>query len=304
MINKIISCLVLSLSFLWLAKSEAQSASIDCLHEETALNYWRPIRASIDDESHEPNQLATELVSCLGSPNSELRDTIGYELFTYWLRNDVLSSQTKANLINTLSANIQLSSSEHALSRSFSALIISELLRADNLSAFMSDEDRLSLLQTSVNSLSAETDFRGLEEDIGWVHPVAHLADILWRVALHSSLDQEQSRLILQGVSSKARTSVVGYAFKEGDRLARSVSVLIVRQSLSSTEFVNWLSSFDSPATMDSWFDVFTSVEGMRELHNSKLFVRALSDQLKDDEIDAAIRTKLDELVATLTQIV
>ncbi|NKB33198.1 MAG: DUF2785 domain-containing protein [Pseudomonadales bacterium] len=274
------------------------------MQTESALSYWRPIRESITEAEHDANQLATALVSCLGSPNSELRDRIGYELFTYWLRNEQLSQQTKIDLFQQLASNIDQESTANSLLRSFSALILSELLRADNLSTFMSDSERLKLLQQSVLALSNESDYRGLVEDIGWVHPVAHLADVLWRFALHSSLNQQQARLVLEGVRRKAGVTTASYGFNEGDRLARPVSVLIVREILPALAIIEWLNSFNSPAVMDNWYDAFASIEGMNELHNTKLFIRALSDQLQDESINSEIRAMLDELVAVFTAIV
>ena len=301
MTNNSIFYLAFGICIFWIDGVQAQSSSVDCLQVGAALDYWRPIRESMGDGEHAPDQLAPELVSCLGSPNKELRDIIGYELFTYWLRNEKIPRQTKTDLVETLSVNLQRSDIDQSLSRSFSALILSELLRADNLSAFMSDEDRLSLLQISIIAMSEETDYRGLVSDIGWVHPVAHLANVLWRFALHSSLNQQQARLILEGVRSKAGTNAASFAFNESDRLARSVSMLIVRETLPQSEIISWLNSFDSPASMGNWFDAFASIEGMSELHNSKLFIRALSDQLADQSIDVDIRSKIDELVAVFT---
>ncbi len=291
-------------SLLWSSAVSSQSIESSCLNTQSALDYWRPIRATADSPEHSANQLSRELVSCLNSANSELRDGIGYELFTYWLRNDKLSTESKTILLQSLSSNLQQGGDDRSLSRSFSALVLSEVMRADNQSSFMSQQDRLDLLNLAVTALSNESDFRGLVEGIGWVHPIAHLADVLWRFSLHSALDEEQARLIFSGVRSKAGPAAVSYTFNEGDRLARPIAILIRRQALPADEFVAWLANFDTPESMDSWSDAFASVEGMAELHNTKLFIRALSDQLLDLEIDVKIQAKLDELVKGLTSLV
>lgn len=302
--SKAIIALTLLVGLLAPAGTSAQSVPVDCAPTAAALDYWRPILASISAGTHSADQLAPELSACLGSENSELRDTIGYGLFTYWLRNEELSKQSKLNLLTALSLNLEQSGIEHSLSRSFSALVVSELLRADNLENFTDDSERLKLLHIAANALAAETDYRGLVEGIGWVHPVAHLADLLWRFAQHAELSTEQTRIILEGVRGKAGTTDTGFMFNEGDRLARPVAALIRREVLPASDFVNWLGSFATPASMESWFDVFFSIEGMHELHNTKLFIRALSDQLRTESVDADIRARLDELVAILTAVV
>jgi len=52
-------------------------------------------------------------------------------------------------------------------------------MRADNDSAFMGQQQRSDLLALSISVLENKTDYRGLEEDIGGAHPVAHLSDVL-----------------------------------------------------------------------------------------------------------------------------
>ncbi|MBT3532193.1 MAG: DUF2785 domain-containing protein [Gammaproteobacteria bacterium] len=282
---------------LWASAASSQSDQSSCLDTAAALDYWRPIHATADNENHATNQLARELIHCLGSADSELRDGISYDLLTYWLRSEKISTETSSFLLQTLSPNLEESYSDQTLLRSFSALILGELMRADNLNSFMSEQDRLELLRTSVIALDNESDFRGLVEDIGWVHLIAHLADVLWRFSLHSALDEEQSRLILTGIRSKAGPTAAGYGFNEGDRLARSVTILIRRQALPTEEFVAWLESFDAPTSMNAWPDAFSSIEGMTELNNSKQFIRALSDQLQGQDIDPAIQSKLEELI-------
>ena len=84
--------------------------------------------------------------------------------------------------------------------------------------------------------------------------------------------------MVLSGIRSKIAPVSVSYAFNEGDRLARPVSILIRRQALQTEEILSWLESFNSPFSMESWGNAFASPEGMAELHDTKLFIRALSD--------------------------
>ena len=80
--------------------------------------------------------------------------------------------------------------------------------------------------------------------------------------------------------------------------------MLIDRRSLPESDLVDWLDRYQSPAEMEDWFDAFASVEGMQELHNSKSFIRALSDQLREQGIDQTVRARIDALVELFTSIV
>lgn len=247
------------------------------------------------------DQLALDLVGCLASPNPELRDRIGYELFTYWLRQGKLDDRTRAELLVQLRARLGEPGADVVLSRSFAALVLAELLRSDATSPFMSAADRQQLLETATAALAAETDFRGLNDDLGWVHPVAHMADLLWRFALHPATTGAQGERLLGAVRTRVSPTEVAYAFNESDRLARVVSTLVRRQLVDPGVVTRWLAAFSRRQSGEPWSGAFQSVAGMRELHNTKLFLRALSDQLAGDDIDDSIATELDELVDGFT---
>ena len=55
---------------------------------------------------------------------------------------------------------------------------------------------------------------------------------------------------------------------------------------------------------MGKWTDAFATPAGMAELHNTKQFLRALSDQLDGTEVDAAVFEELDSLVSMFTALI
>ena len=84
----------------------------DCLQTEEALTYWRAVREEVSGNELPADELALELIDCLGASNAELRDRIGYEVLTYWLRGDHVSDDTRRSLLTALSANVQNASAE------------------------------------------------------------------------------------------------------------------------------------------------------------------------------------------------
>ena len=245
--------------FFGLIATPAAEANVDCQDTDRALAYWRPIREAAGTTEQPADAQALELVSCLGSRHKELRDSIGYELLTYWLRREKLSDDVRRQLLSDLVKRMGDSSHEAALSRSFSALILSEIMRSDSIKPFMRPDERQALLDTAVAAIDRETDFRGLDADIGWVHPVAHMADLLWRFALHPGTSQLQAQQLLEGVRSKVAPTAVAYSFNEGDRLARAVAVLIRRELLPAEAFADWIEQFEMPRSMEKWTDAFAT---------------------------------------------
>ena len=287
-----------------LSGTTVAQANVDCLNTDDALRYWRPIREAAGTTEQPADTLALELVSCLGSQDRELRDQIGYELLTYWLRREKLSDEVRGRLLADLRARLEDSSADATLSRSFSALILSEIMRSDSIKPFMQPAERQALLDSAVVAIERETDFRGLDADIGWVHPVAHMADLLWRFALHPETSQVQARQVLAGVRSKVAPTAVAYSFNESDRLARVVTILIRRELLPPEALVEWIRQFEMPRNMDKWTDAFVTPAGMAELHNTKQFLRALADQLEGAEVDATVLEALDSQVSAFTALI
>lgn len=296
--------LTLAIAGLLVASMPALAAGVDCLDTGPALSYWRPIREAASTSEQPTDQLAMELVACLGSPDRELRDRIAYELYTYWLRGDKLTDSTRRHLLIELSDYLGDAAPAATLHRSFAALILSELMRSDGLRPFMDEAEREALLDTAILALDEETDFRGLDPDLGWVHPVAHIADLLWRFGLHPATSARQGALILDAVRSKVAPTVVAYSFNEGDRLARVVSTLARRDLVSTDEMIAWTERFEVPQSMNTWTDAFLTRAGMAELHNTKQFLRALSDQLTGAEVDPAVSEAIDELVMAFTRLI
>lgn len=284
--------------------ASANPAPVDCTDKEAALAFWRPIRERFDAAELPVDELALQLVPCLGSPDPELRDQIAYELFASWLRQERLADATRRELLRRLTPAVRDPLRESGLRRSFSALILAELMRSDANGAFMTPADRAALLDTAAAALQREDDFRGLEPDIGWVHPVAHLADLLWRFALHPETTMADATVILAAVRSKVAPTATFYTFNEGDRLARVVATLIQRELIDAGTLSAWLATFEAPRSMERWSDAFRSPQGMAELHNTKQFLRALADQLQGVGLDPGAAQALDALVQGFARLI
>ena len=296
-------CMFSSLATL-LATLPASAAAPDCRDTVAAFEFWRPVREQAEQTMAAADELAPELVGCLASPDPELRDTIAYELFTRWLRGETLSNDTRALLLKALETRLADTGGNAVLARSFAALVLAELMRSDAVRPFMTDADRESLLTLASAALAGESDYRGLDGEVGWVHPVAHMADLLWRFALHPATSADQARVLLDAVSAKVAPPGVSYSFNEGDRLARVVATIVRRELLPPAEVAAWLRRYAAPQMMDRWSAAFRSRAGMAELHDTKQFLRALSDQLDGDGIAPEISAVLGELVQGFTQLI
>jgi hypothetical protein len=228
------------------------------------------------------DEVATVLMECLASPDSELRDTYGFEILTRWIRRGVLKPDSLKRMITTLTPNLKIGIGEKntnsAFRRTFSAIILSELARQDNLTPYLELSDVKALLEAGVTYLTAEQDLRGFDKEFGYVHGVAHGADILFRLASNPKLEKADMTRILEAVQIKvAPSGETSYAYGEDERLARVVIAVLARGMFNLTEWSDFITKIVSPAPFGSWNDIWFDTAGLAKRHNTKLFLLSLN---------------------------
>lgn len=279
-----------------------------CGGRDTDPSFWRAIKDSgfVVPRGRDADGLAESLLPCLGSPDPEWRDRIAYEILTAWLRGGRISAPTMRGMARTLAGNLTAGIGEpngdRLYLRSFSALVLSELVRQDTRARFLDDDEYARLLAAGLAYLPAERDLRGYDSEHGYLHGVAHGSDLLWRLAWSRRTDPDGLRRILAAVATKvAPAGEHAYVHGESDRLARVVAYAVARDTLAVKSVGAWVESLVQPAPMKSWDDAFASAAGLARLHNTKQFLRALRDQLTIGESPKGTVELLPVLHAGLT---
>lgn len=273
-----------------------------CYTFEDPQRYWLAVRENA--ATADANELAPLLADCLRSSDPVLRDHIAYEVLTYWLRKEELSSPVKRGLVFRLQAWLSVSDAsggfDPAITRAFSALVLSELVRADSVAPFLSEDEVLALVNDAATMFSSERDYRGLVPEIGWIHTIAHGSDLLWRLSAHPSVKREQLQVILDAMADQLTTAEPpAFTFNEPDRMARVISTVAARPEVPEAIVASWLSLISEPAELSSWNDAFNSIAGMVKLHNTKTFLRALRESLANGD-QLALVSQVDELLAEI----
>jgi len=137
----------------------------------------------------EHKKLAAQLLNCLASPDSKIRDGIAFEGLSQWFRANKFDSSFYNLMFDRLTAVIGATVNDrHGVYLPFSVLTLSELARVDRKAPFLTAKRRQQLVNIASDYLINVNDYRGFDNRVGWRHGVAHGADLMLQLALNPAL--------------------------------------------------------------------------------------------------------------------
>lgn len=248
--------------------------------------------------------LALELLPCLADADPELRDGIAFEAYSTWLRGDRLDQATRITLLARVLPALDPKARDAAGFRQpFSALLLSELARADRKAAYLTPGQRQALVEAGAHYLESVDDYRGFDEKQGWRHGVAHGADLLMQLSLNGQLDKAQLERMLAAI----RTQVAPpgghfYIYGEPERLARPVLFAAMRGLVTTEEWKAWFGAIAASTPPNGWDQAFRSNMGLARRHDTRAFLLAIKAEVVDskDERLAALAPIVSEALAAV----
>ncbi|MBC7769275.1 MAG: DUF2785 domain-containing protein [Phycisphaerales bacterium] len=241
------------------------------------------------------NRLALALTSCIGSPDPTLRDGIVFEGLQHWLRARQLAPETMRALAADLERQLSAPDAE-GFRQPFAALVLSEVVRADRVEAYLDAETRTRVLASSIAYFNSVRDYRGFDARVGWRHGVAHAADLLLQFALNPALGKPELERIRDAIATQVAPPEHFYIYGESERMARPIIYLAQRGLIGEEEWTRWFTQF--PPTEGE--NLFASPAGLARRHNVNAFLQTvwlnarLSESAADDVMlpgaEAALR--------------
>ena len=258
-------------------------------------------------EGESAAKLLGELSQYLGSPDPTLRDSFAYDLSAAWIyRDEKLSPQELRPFLAEWTGNLKKGIGEQGtdsvLLRSFSALELSILAAYELKAPFLTQAEFDELLSAALDYLAAERDVRGYDPDKGWLHSVAHTADLIKFLARSSHLKPGDQGRILSAVAAK--TAATGpLTHGEDERLARAILSLARRADFDTAAFRAWHGEYPAQAKA-LWAKKPLDVAGFAAFENSKHLLTSLYSLLAQvADVPAALVAAREELLKTLAQL-
>ena len=245
-----------SIASVWIAGNQvpARAAAASAATPGHDKAFWRQIatdKFAVPAGAALPVLLG-ELTAMLGSPDPEVRDDIAYTTLTQWLyRQRLVPVEERRRLLRewtmALRGGIGEQGTPTVLRRSFSALSLGVLAILDNEAAYLERDEFDGLLTAAIEYLKNEKDVRGFDATMGWLHSVAHTADLLKFLARSRHLRVEQQAMILSALTAKLRAVETVLVDGEDERLARAVLSITARPDFDEAAFTAWLKALSPP---------------------------------------------------------
>lgn len=187
------------------------------------------------------------MLTFIGDPDSELRDSIICNLFyagipsgqvsikqQQWLLNQILDK----NLVMT---GIDQDEGDLVFTRTFSLLVLALIVSEDSKLRFISEAQLKTIFKLANTYLRMEHDTRGYVIDKGWAHGIAHGADLLVSVLFHPSFSQAMIPGIHQTIETIVFRKTEPFIANEESRLGQVIVAQLTRYPESAELLITWL---------------------------------------------------------------
>jgi len=181
-----------------------------------------------------------ELIDLLASTDPQLRDDIAYSQLAIRIE-----SGAEDQHLRELGDRLALKLSDEAIqTRTFSALVLGCIVERSNHNDLLARETLLRWVDSFASWYRSETDLRGWDEELGWLHAVAHGADVIGALAGAPELRENDLVALLALVTDRLLTPTL-FVFREqeDERLGRAAAIILCRSELSSSAATVWLES-------------------------------------------------------------
>ena len=275
--------------------------------------YWRGIieRGFTLQPTDDAPALTNELLDYLGSPDPEFRDEIAFTILEEWIHRGYYTEGDMRALISRLAQNLREglgeTNSDSVFLRSFSSLVLAELVYEDAKRQYLQDAEVIRLLEQVLAYFPAERDLRGYVTNKGWAHAVAHGADVLWMLALNRNVAAKDLERILNCISSQiAPEGAEIFVWNEDQRLIRAVMGVLGRNALPITVLEPWVRGLvfrdGQPLSVALAFEgrppVVIEDDWLSILHNTRNFLMGLRFHLVEDETSPEVTDDLLKAIA------
>jgi hypothetical protein len=230
-------------------------------------------------------ELTPGLLEALGSTDGELRDELAFLILANWIERGYYDEASLRSMLSQLQAGMLKGLGEQVsdsvFERSFSTLVLNEVLGYDNAHTFLQASEVQRVLDHVIAYFIAERDLRGHVPGKGFAHAIAHTADTFRVLAQSRHVDERTLEQMLAAIADRLLAPVNHvYLYDEDERLALAVLTILRRELLDLKALEAWLTRLAHPVGDMPWYRAADDRAKLSAFTNAELFLRSLYFQL------------------------
>ena len=204
----------------------------------------------VDSEAVRQNEyeIVLEVVSVLGSTDSELIDKLGYmTLVELLLNKKFLNKSELKELLAEVTSDKMLFykigevGTDSVFRRSFSSLLLALIIYRTNEEKALSKSEFNEIVKNIVKYCSMEKDYRGFVDGKGWAHAPAHIADVIDECVVHRHADFETCKKLWRAVRDLLLNAPVVFDSEEDERITTPVIAMVKEGYITLAALRLWL---------------------------------------------------------------
>lgn len=247
--------------------------------------------------------LANQLILEIGNPDSHLRDEVIYPNLAHLLHDHHFTNDQLITITNRLISkdclfyDLEQKIPYSTLTRTFTSLQLTILVFVHNRDSIYDNSYLKDLFNRYLDYYQKETDLRGYEKEVGWIHSIAHGADVFTQFAKCKELGKKEYERMFQAITQKFQVDHYSYVSDEDERTVHAIVNVLDRTILSHEFLLSWVEAFADyprPTTFPEVYRIYTNV---------KSILRSLYFRLVDQEEYLFLTTKIRQLLKEKVQI-
>jgi len=267
------------------------------LKEETIKLLQRQKEEKFSFENTHKLDLVNELMENIGDPDGEIRDGLIYPCLAHLLYDKHFEEDTLSEILDQFLSNDYLfydileNSLNSVLVRSFTSLQLVILLYVHKRDSVISEKKIKDALTTYISYFEQEPHLEGYNETVGWLHSIAHGADVFDQFVSIEYFTEKELTRIFEIILLKMKQRHHYYSNDEDERIVVAMTKAIKRDLLSEEYLLDYIERFSQYEKNQNYPEMYYITKNTRNV------LRALYFSLLNEEKYQYLIEKIKEVL-------
>lgn len=242
-------------------------------------------------------ELLNELLDNIGDLDSEIRDRLIYPNLAHLLHDKHFDEEKLTEIFeilldkNHLFYDIENNIKNSVLTRSFTSLQLVILLYVHKRDNIIDENLIYKAFNTFLDYFKKEKHYEGYNDKVGWLHSIAHSADVFDQFLTIDYFKSEEMKKIFEAVLNKLKSREYYFSHDEDERFIVGMKKAILRDVLEEEYLLDYIERFSD-------YEKNTDYPAMYYIKNNvRNFLSALYFSLIEEEKYNKITEKIREVM-------